>query len=590
MLGDRKQWKGILAGALSCATLGLMPLTAGAQSTGGPADIVYEHNVPITMRDGTTLLANVFRPKGPGPFPVVMLGGLYDKDAPWSDHENSGVYDTGGDATYLNFEAPNPGFWIPHGYAVVHVAERGYGGSEGFATFLTDQEARDYYDSIEWAGTQPWSNGNVGLLGVSYYAANQYRVATLKPPHLKAFIPWEGGSDPYRDLSYQGGMFCTFSVWWYYFSVAANRTDWVDSERPWVAALHPLDDDYWQGKTADLSKLDLPMLAVGQWSDHELHLRGTVNAYLASTSPYKKLFLFAGTHWTQFYDPIGTSEQLAFFDYWLKGIANGLYDTPQIKMQVRTGPAADDYYVRYENEWPLARTQWTRFYLQAPSDPRAKRKGDLVAKVPLAGKLDVDSVPQGPQAPERPDGVWFTSAPLLADTEITGPFMARLWVSSDKKDLPIIAELQDIDTAGNEVKFAFIVPGQKDEPVAKGWQLASLRKLDPQKSTFYTPYHSYDERQWLSPGQIVPVDVEFWPTSLVFPKGHRIRLQIRLDDYFRAPIEGTPDVPPGLKEKLGTTWPGIDLSYHLTPPVGQGTVYTGGSHASYVLLPIVPNP
>jgi putative CocE/NonD family hydrolase len=185
MSGDRKLWKGVLAGALSGAMLGLMPSPAGAQSSGGPADIVYEHNVPITMRDGTTLLANVFRPKGPGPFPVVMLGGLYDKDAPWSDHENSGVYDTGGDATYLNFEAPNPGFWVPQGYAVVHVAERGYGGSEGFATFLTDQEAQDYYDSIEWAGTQPWSNGNVGLLGVSYYAANQYRVATLKPP----FVP-----------------------------------------------------------------------------------------------------------------------------------------------------------------------------------------------------------------------------------------------------------------------------------------------------------------------------------------------------------------------------------------------------------------
>jgi predicted acyl esterase len=204
------------------------------------------------------------------------------------------------------------------------------------------------------------------------------------------------------------------------------------------------------------------------------------------------------------------------------------------------------------------------------------------------GQVDIASLPQGPQAPERPDGVWFTTPPLQADTEITGPFMARLWVSSEGKDLPIIAELQDIDATGHEVKFAFIVPGQPDEPVAKGWQLAAERKLDPQKSTFYTPYHTYDEYQPLQPGEVVPVDVEFWPTSLVFPKGHRIRLQIRLNDYFRAPIEGTPDVPPGLVDQLGTTFPVVDLSYHLTPLVGHGTIYTGADRASYVLLPIIP--
>lgn len=556
-----------------------------ARAAGTPG-MVYEHDVPITMRDGTTLVANVFRPAAPGRYPVIILSGIYDKDAPWTTHADSGVYDTQGDDTYLNFEAPNPGYWIPKGYAIVHVAARGYGGSEGYASFLSAQEALDYYDSIEWAGTQSWSNGNVGILGISYYTSNQYRVAALKPPHLKAFIAWEGGSDAYRDLSYQGGIFCVFDVWWYYFSVAPNRTDWKDSERAWAAALHPLYDDYWKAKATDLTQLDLPMLAVGQWSDQELHLRGTMNAYIASRSPYKKLFLFAGTHWTQFYNEVGTGEQLRFFDYWLKGIDNGLYNEPPIKMQVRTGPAAEDYTLRYENEWPLARTQWTKLYLQPG---RGTDDGTLAAQAPLrAQQQAIRSVPQRAQAPARPDGAWFTSAPLEQDVEITGPLMAQLFVSSDSDDLPVFLQIQDIDENGQQQLFPFIVPGERDEPVAKGWLLASQRKLDPAQSTFYTPYHTHDESQPLKRGEIVPLQVEFWPTSLVFKKGHRIRLQIRLNDYFHAPIAGTPNVPAALVPRIGTTWPLVDLSFHLTPFAGAGTLYSGGKYDSYVLLPVIP--
>jgi len=573
--------------ALQSIAFTLSLLLACPASHAADSQIVFEHNVPITLRDGTQLLANVFKPDGPGPFPVVILSGVYDKDAPWSDHKKSGVYDTQGDDTYLNFEAPNPGFWVPHGYAVVHVVERGYGGSPGYATYLTDQEALDYYDAIEWAGAQAWSNGNVGILGISYYASNQYKVAALKPPHLKAFIPWEGGADPYRDLSYQGGLFCTFSAWWYFFSVGTNLTDAHNTTESWLAILHPLNDDYWNVLTPDLTQLDLPMLAVGQWSDHELHLRGTVNAYVASTSPYKKLFLFSGTHWTEFYNDVGTSRQLAFFDYWLKGIDNGIYNEPPIEMQVRTGPKAGDYFTRHESEWPLARTQWTHFYLQpsAQSNPHA---GKLATQIPAgAGHIDIKSINQKPDATKITDGAWFTTEPLTKDTEITGPFAARLWVSSTERDLPVIAELQDIDANGNQIKFAFIVPGEKDEPVARGWLLASHRKLDAEKSTPYTPFHSHDKKQLLKPGEIVPIDVEFWPTSMVFKKGHRIRLQIRLNDLFRKPVAGTPNVPPALKEKLGTTWPYLDLSYHLTPKVRTGTIYTGGEQASYVLLPVI---
>lgn len=553
-------------------------------------EMVYEHNVPIAVRDGTVLLANVFRPQGAGRFPVIMSSAPYGKDKGFPHHREMGVVDPGGDTTYLPFEQPNPGFWVPRGYALVQYDTRGFSGSQGYATMLDDQEARDYYDAIEWAAAQPWSNGSVGLSGVSYYAANQYRVATLKPPHLKAIMPWQGLADPYRDIAYQGGILNQFVLLWGA-SVSKQATDKTRAE-PFIAEAlaHPLDDELWKTHAADLSKIDVPMLAVGRLSDQSLHLRGTTEAFMASASPHKKMLLLAGTLFGPYYGEHGTTEQLRFFDYWLKGLPTGIDQERPVKIEVRTDE--EHFYTRSASSWPIEGTAWTPLYL-TPGDDPAINQGGLSLEAPQqSGSVLTASGPQPQAARLHPDGALFTSAPLDQDLEVTGPVMAKLWVSASAGDFDVIAELRDIDQQGNELRFPMMVSGERDEPAARGWLRVSHRKLDPVKSTFYRPYHTHDELQPLLPGEVAPIEVEFWPTSLVFKRGHRVQLSIRHNDYLQPGRRGLSllEHAYGIDvQGLGLP-PFLDLSFFqsIGPPASVNTLHTGGERASYLLLPVQP--
>lgn len=183
----------------------------------GNQEMILEKDVPIKMRDGITIRVNVFRPMQPGKYPVVMSMDPYGKDSLPSFAANRsgwpvvGTIDT---SEFASDESPDPGFWVPNDYVVVKVAARGSTTSEGDFYPWTRTETEDYYEIIEWAGVQEWSNGNVGLNGVSYLAMTTWRVAALNPPHLKAINPWEGTSDLYREWYFHGGIPETnFSVW-----------------------------------------------------------------------------------------------------------------------------------------------------------------------------------------------------------------------------------------------------------------------------------------------------------------------------------------------------------------------------------------
>src|ERR1700712_5063224 len=181
--------------------------------------MLVEYDVPLTMSDGTILRANVFRPVGEGPYPTLISYGPYGKDLSFQDayprqfnamvtaHPEILVGSTG---KHQVWELADPERWVPLGYALVRVDARGSGRSPGFIDSFALQEAQDYYECIEWAGTQPWSNGKVGLSGISYYAINQWHVAALRPPHLAAICPWEGMVDWYRDANYHGGIPSSF--------------------------------------------------------------------------------------------------------------------------------------------------------------------------------------------------------------------------------------------------------------------------------------------------------------------------------------------------------------------------------------------
>jgi putative CocE/NonD family hydrolase len=187
-------------------------------------------DVPIEMDDGIVLRADVFRPVRNSGYPVIMIHGPYAKGLPFQEGFG-GTWQTlaaqhpdvlaRSSNKYQNWETVDPERWVPDGYACVRVDSRGAGRSPGYLDILSPRETRDYHDCIEWAGTQPWSNGKVGLLGISYYAMNQWLVAALHPPHLAAICPWEGASDFYREFARHGGILDVFASRWYPAQVAS---------------------------------------------------------------------------------------------------------------------------------------------------------------------------------------------------------------------------------------------------------------------------------------------------------------------------------------------------------------------------------
>jgi uncharacterized protein len=535
--------------------------------------MTLEKDVDIPMRDGAKLKADVFRPEGEGHFPVLINMGIYQKDKLWVPPHDLEEKPN----PYMNWETVNPEWWVPRGYCCVRVDERGSGKSPGQSVLYSPQEAIDFYDAIEWAGHQPCSNGRVATIGISFFARTQWWVANLKPPSLACIVPWEGAADQYRDILYHGGIFGSgFIVGWFTTHMAhhmlgrayENNPDTFQDNVLWRFMRNSLDSGMFKSQQAQWDKIDLPMWAVGNWSGMGLHLRGATEGYMRAASKDKKLRIHCGTHFHPFYSEEGRHDQLRFFDYWLKDIDNGVMQEPPVKLAIRTGHGG--YHFRHENEWPIARTQWTKLYLDlsGPDDAAGEGiAGTLANAKPTAtAKRTYSATSAGHiSGPARDAGISLVTPPLAQDTEITGPLMAKLWVSSTTEDMDLLLTLRNIDPAGNDV----LEVGQQGQPVpvAKGWLRVSHRELDPDLSLPYRPYHKHLRRLWLKPNEIVEVHVEIWPTSMVFKQGHRIRLDIQ-------PLDGIGSAP--------------YTHYHADYNVGDNTIYSGGDKESYLLLPIIP--
>jgi uncharacterized protein len=552
-------------------------------------EMVVEKDVPVRMRDGATLYADVFRPRANGKYPAIINISAYQKDKVWvppADLEEKAN-------PYMTWETVNPTWWVPRGYACVRVDTRGAGKSPGLSDPGGFQETLDFYDSIEWAAKQKWCSGNIGTAGISYHATTQWRVAGLKPPSLKAMIPWEGYGDCYRDAVFHGGIFQLYYLATWYATQMAHHLlgepqqynpDAFHNERLYNYMRHSLDTGFWANRSAHWDSIEVPFYSAGNWSGHNLHLRGNIEGFVRAASKHKKLRVHCGTHYHAFYTEEGRHDQLRWFDHWLKGIDTGIMKEPPIKLLIRTGNGGmKDYAFRFENEWPLARTQWTRFYLRPhakePSADAMGVEGTLENKPPgkkasvtysatgtsHAGVASASSTMLQAGSMHR-TGIAFETEPLRADTEVTGPIVLKLWVSSTKKDMDIFATLRNIGTDGKDVWEV----GQQGQPVpvAKGWLRASHRKLDPARSLPYRPFHAHDGRLWLTPGEIVECDVEIWPACMVFRKGHRIRIDIQ-------PRDGVGSAP--------------YTHYHADYNTGGfNTIHAGPGMASHLLLPIIP--
>jgi predicted acyl esterase len=554
--------------------------------------MLVEKDVAVTVGDGQVLRANVFRPKADGLFPVLMAMGMYGKDVHFEDGYraqwekliavNPGIAREGSSGRYLRWELIDPERWVPEGYVVIAVDSRGSGKSPGYLDPLSSRETQDFYDAIEWAGIQPWSNGKVGLIGISYYAIKQWQVAGLRPPHLAAICPWEGGSDLYRDWSHHGGIFSNvFLEAWFprqvlpnqngngatshrdretggittgtplsFALLAANR-----AEHPRDLADHPLDDAWFRERSPKLARIEVPLYSAGNWGGAGLHLRGNIEGFLRAGSTQKWLDMHVGTHFDSFYLPRYIENQKRFFAHFLKGEANGWADEPPIRLEIRK---PDGVTVRQEREWPLARTQWQRLYLDAKS-------GTLNSAAPnAAARSSFEALGEG---------LNFVTAPFPATAEYTGPLMARLWVSSTTADLDIFASLRMFAPDGSEVVFT----GASDlAPVARGWLRASHRKLDAAMSMPYRPFHAHDEIQKLNPGEDYALDVEIWPTSIVFPEGYRMMLTLQGRDFEAGGIPG----------RILHNHP---VNRNAAEFAGVTTIRTGPDHESYLLLPLIPD-
>ncbi len=562
-------------------------------------------DVPIGIDDGLVLRADVYRPEKEGRFPVILSYGPYAKGLAFQDGYPSAWQRMvaehpdvahGSTNKYQNWEVVDPEKWVPDGYACVRVDSRGAGRSPGHIDHFSSRETKDFYLCIEWAGVQPWASGKVGLNGISYYAINQWHVASLAPPHLAAMCIWEGAADWYRDMTHHGGILSTFWANWYDMQVKTvqyglgqrgprsrvtgelvcgdetladrelqrNRCDFGDD-----ILAHPLDDDYHKGRSPVWDRITVPFLSAANWGGQGLHPRGNFEGFARAASKDKWLEAHGIEHWTHFYTDYGVELQKRFFAYTLKGEQNGWDRQARVQLQVRH---IDRFVERHENEWPIARTHWTKFHL----DPAGHA---LVSESPKnAASVSYDALG---------DGVTFVSAPLGSETEITGPLAARLFVSSSTRDADLFLVFRVFSPDMREVVFMGAI--DPHTPVAQGWLRASHRKLDPKLSTEYRPYHTHDEPQPLEPGEVVQVDVEIWPTSIVVPGGHRVALTVRGKDYEWQKSTGAR--LSNFKNELRGCGPFLHDDPRDRPGAvfgGRVTIHAGPERESHVLVPVVP--
>jgi predicted acyl esterase len=478
-----------------------------------PAGIRVERDVGVTMSDGIRLSANVFLPEAEsGPLPVILALTPYGKDA---DPEKTrsqtlerraaiglgmGKYRV---SNCTPFEAPDPAYWALHGYAVVHVDLRGCFKSQGERKVFSRTEINDYGQIIEWAGTQPWSNGKVALHGVSYLAICQWHAAANNPPpQLKAIVPWEGASDSFRNVMFHGGVPETafFRGWSKQMAGAKAEEQKGPSRTPTITQV--------PGNNADLAAIRVPALICGSFSDQGLHSKGCFDAFERIGSQHKWLYTHGRGKWTVYYEEDALEYQRQFLDCFLRDADNGMRERPRVRLEVRK--SLDAYAARDEADWPLPNTDYRELYLTADRTLSTEKPAQ-------ASSVTYDAKARESVVFDRR----FDSA-----CEITGNMRLKLWVSTDRgDDMDLFVVVKKLDGNGDEVCFE-ARENDPSGPISHGWLRVSHRALDPQRSRPFQPVLAHTEVQLIEPGQVVPVEIEILPSSTSFEAGESLRLVV----------------------------------------------------------------
>jgi uncharacterized protein len=521
-----------------------------------PTAILIEGDVNVPTRDGTVLRINVFRKNGDAARPVVLSIHPYGKDNLPTRRGRKSTYSLQYRAirqpapvafsTMTGWEAPDPAWWTGQGFNVVNADSRGCGHSDGTGKLLSRQEAEDTYDLVQWIADQPWCDGNVVMLGVSYLAISQYAVAALQPPALRAICPWEGFTDAYRDLTFPGGIRESgFTRLW-------SRNIDRDTRQTYTLGPmqndHPLRDEFWRSLAPDLSAIKVPMLVCGSFSDNDLHTRGSVRAFTRGGSTHARLYTHRGGKWTTFYSEAALAEQLQFF----RAVLDGAPDSRSVRLEVREDRDTVTA-VREETEWPLPRTRWRPMYLAdngalAPEQPQT------------AGSITFETH-------SRAAAFSWT---FPADTELTGPMVTRLWVQLDGCDDANLFVGAEKWRDGRFVEFEGSYGYGRDR-VATGWQRVSLRALDPELSQPWEPIATCTAPQPVSVGEVVAIDVALGPSATLFRAGEQLRLVVAGRWLCpRNPLTG----------QFPAAYP--------NPPRGRVTLHWGSRHDAHLLIPEIP--
>jgi uncharacterized protein len=522
----------------------------------GPGMII-DRDVAVPVRGGLTIIADVFRPADERPAPPLIAWSPYGKHIEGqlnARYPDCGV-EPGQLSRYTAFESPDPVHWTARGYAVVNADIPGTWYSGGDATFLSPQEAGYGHDLVEWAGTQPWSNGKVGMSGVSYLASCQWMIAATNPPHLAAINPWEGWSDTYREVARHGGIPETY--FWPYigerWGYGTGRVEDLAAE----TRQHPFFDDFWATKAADFSRITVPAFVVASWSDQGLHTRGTFEGFKRIASERKWLEAHGRKKWGYYYEAESLKRQEAFFGHFLKDLPTEVSGWPRVRYEVRERAFTGTF--KPAGDFPLPGTEYAPLYLDAAA-------GALRHEAPAEESVAVyDSERAG-----RWRGRVTFDYRFDTETELVGNSKLRCWMSApDSDDMDLFVAVQKLDAYGDHVGFPYYAVFEEG-PVALGWIRASHRDLDEQRSTPWQPVLAHRRELKLSRDEIVPLEIEILPSGTRFAAGETLRLVVQGRDIYRYPR------------------PLIQAFHDDSVNQGQHVIHTGGRYDSYLLVPRAP--
>lgn len=510
--------------------------------------ITHLINQRVPMRDGVELMADVHRPDAEGRYPALIAASPYPRQ----------IQDLGAPAGFI--EAGATDFWVPRGYVHVIANLRGTGGSGGRFGFMDTQERQDLYDLVEWAAAQPWCDGNVGMIGISYFAMAQLEAAVERPPHLRAIFPLAATADLYEAASHHGLASSSFvTPFLSMLGLTADRSDafWrrnpvlaplrrvlntpkvhhrfatmngeaavtmmrqllkvPHSPHPWddlwldTMVRHPLRDSWWQERNLVplLGNLDIPVYLGCDWENVPLHLPSTFTLWKAlSHNPNVRMAMLGQYGLTWPWESLH-HEALAWYDHWLKGADTGIMDGPPVRYML---PGADGWHT--SACWPPAAThlEWA---LRADGT-LGTDEGDPGRREYLTLGGGLNRTTASPVDP--PSMLTWTSAPLDGHVDVVGDIELRLDASATAVDTAWIVVLQDVG------------PDDQVTDVTAGWLRASLRTVDEAASRAGAPVLPCDTAVAVPVGDDVTYRIPLVPNARRFEAGHRVRVTLTSDD------------------------------------------------------------